>query len=594
MIGSAESFPASPGWRDRLAARMAALRPGRMAPRRPPDPFPAGDVARAQEMLKRDAKGGSGGVGEAGFWTVVAPPGAFEAARQGFDWLEDLAALGTPRAREAARARTAHWLATQGGGGGAGWTLPLATLRLGRLMAAADWLAAPGGALGPAPLARAFAIHVRFAQARLSVLAPDAGGLAIAARLVACASGLDGGHELRTRAQRRLELAAERVIAADGSVADRCPETLATLFVDLAWASRALASAGLDPLPGHAAAIVRAAPVLRALRHGDGSLPRFHGGGAGVPARIDAALVASAERPGPAPARPMGYAVLRRGRTSLVADAAPPPGGAAVLTAHASALAIEVQVGRAPVLVNCGAAGRFGPDWHRAVRATASHSTLSLAGPEEAAAAAGLAPARPRGAAALLRDPARDVKADLQADGPDAWLSMAHDGFAARFGLIHARRIDLTLDGGQITGEDLLTPVPPAMRSRDRRAVPPTVRQRFDLRFHLHPSIAAAKEAGGSRIVLRLPGGDRWTFRAGAGVTMRLDPSIYLENTRAEPVQTLQIVLEGLTRQGITTVTWRLARDAESPAFRRMAPRDVPEAETTETAGPTPPAEDRP
>ena len=40
----------------------------------------------------------------------------------------------------------------------------------------------------------------------------------------------------------------------------------------------------------HLQAIVRAVPMLRPLRLGDGGLGRFHGGGAGSAQRIDQAL----------------------------------------------------------------------------------------------------------------------------------------------------------------------------------------------------------------------------------------------------------------------------------------------------------------
>ena len=48
---------------------------------------------------------------------------------------------------------------------------------------------------------------------------------------------------------------------------------------------------------------------------------------------------------------------------------------------------------------------------------------------------------------------------------------------------------------------------------------------------------------------------------------------MYLENTRAEPAATRQIVLSGLALHQTTPVRWSLTRDATAPAFLREVPR---------------------
>ena len=50
------------------------------------------------------------------------------------------------------------------------------------------------------------------------------------------------------------------------------------------------------PQPAHLLAIERIAPTLRALRHSDGTLARFHGGGPGREGQLDQALAASGIR----------------------------------------------------------------------------------------------------------------------------------------------------------------------------------------------------------------------------------------------------------------------------------------------------------
>ena len=77
----------------------------------------------------------------------------------------------------------------------------------------------------------------------------------------------------------------------------------------------------------HLAAIERIAPTLRTLRHSDGGLARFHGGGRGAEGWLDHALASSGVRGAQPDGLSMGYARLSAGRTSVIIDASPPPGG---------------------------------------------------------------------------------------------------------------------------------------------------------------------------------------------------------------------------------------------------------------------------
>ena len=66
--------------------------------------------------------------------------------------------------------------------------------------------------------------------------------------------------------------------------------------------------------------------------------------------------------------------------------------------------------------------------------------------------------------------------------------------------------------------------------------------QRFALRFHLHPSVQASLQGEGEAVLLRLPSGQSWRFRAEGG-EMALEESVYMGGS--EPRRTEQIVLSG-------------------------------------------------
>lgn len=579
MTGSFGGGLPSGTWRDRWVARIAGTSARRARLGSVPPPPVTGDAKRGLGIVNGQISLGHSRlvpVAEGTFWSQTAPTRAFEADRQCFFWLDDLAALGTGPARKLARAWVAQWFTAQGHGKGPGWTLPVVAVRLERLVAHAEWLLSGREGVSAPRFERSLSRHCRFAAARFATLPNGPEGLAVAARLVAASARLEGTDILLARAQDALDRACKTLIGPNGTIAGRAPKTLADAMCFMAEAAQALNDAGLGPHPEHARALSRTAPVVRALRHSNGALARFHGGGGGHVARLDAAL-AGLRSAGLVPVRkatpqtlPMGFARLARGPITVIADmAAPDSAREAAGTAHASTLAFEVTAGACPLVVNCGAGAPFGPDWQEAARETASHSTLVLAGQSSSLLE------RARGGAMVLTEAPGNVQADLHPDEPDMHVVGAHNGYSASFGLIHARRLNLSLAGDVLEGEDILSAVSEAEKRRFHARASEADGVSFALRFHLHPDVDAHLDAKTGTVALRLPNRDLWHFTHDAGCTIRLDPSVYLEKTRPEPASSRQIVLLGRAATLVTSVRWRLTRDRETPAFAPAETRDT-------------------
>ena len=137
-------------------------------------------------------------------------------------------------------------------------------------------------------------------------------------------------------------------IGAEGGIPSRNPEELLEVFTLLTWASETLRERGHEISPDHRKALARIAPTLRALRHADGALARFHGGGRGQAGRLDAALAVAGVRKMPDASLAMGFARMSHGRTSILIDAAPPPATEASGRAHASTRWIRSDLGSPP------------------------------------------------------------------------------------------------------------------------------------------------------------------------------------------------------------------------------------------------------
>jgi uncharacterized heparinase superfamily protein len=342
----------------------------------------------------------------------------------------------------------------------------------------------------------------------------------------------------------------------------------------------ALAEAHRAADPAIPEAISRIAPTLRSLRHADGGLARFHGGGRGLEGRLDRALAASGSKKRQADGLAMGFARLSAARTSVIVDAAPPPAGAASAQAHASTLAFELTSGRRPVVVNCGSGEEFGSEWRRAGRATPSHSTLCLQGYSSAR----LSPERWIGGSAreLLEEAPQHVPIQLT-DLPEGQrFEGGHDGYAGAQGLTHARSLILSLDGRRLTGEDYLVALDAPAKARfDRsRAEAGGKGLGFEIRFHLHPEADVTLDAEASTAFIALRSGEIWEFRHDGMATMALQPSVYLEKGRQRPRASKQVVLTGRAMQYATRVRWSLAKAQDTAFAVRDLDRD--EAETSD------------
>jgi uncharacterized heparinase superfamily protein len=377
-------------------------------------------------------------------------------------------------------------------------------------------------------------------------------------------------------AVRALARECDSQIDAAGGLPTRNPEELLEVFTLLTWAAVTLSEAGRSASHSHWSAIERIAPTLRTLRHADGGLARFHGGGRGLEGRLDAALANSGVRGRQPDGLSMGFARLSAGRTSVIVDAAPPPEGRPSVNAHASTLAFELTSGRRPLVVNCGSGRSFGQAWRRAGRATPSHSALVLAGRSSAR----------LGTSGKTQDWLTDAPREVpikMSKAPDGMrFEGGHDGYRRGHGLTHARTLDLAQDGRGLAGEDMLVCLDEADRRRFDKAMDKARLQGvpFDIRFHLHPDVDASVDMGGAAISLALRSGEIWIFRTDARIRMVLEPSVYLERTRLKPRATKQIVLSGRAMEYATRIRWSLAKAQSTPDAIRDVDEDALEPVT--------------
>ncbi len=533
---------------------------------RRPEPKAIGHPGRGEQIVAGELH--LGGVTLTGDFFAADLPPTVAAELHGFGWLDDLAAVGTPKARALAQDHVMRWLQRHRvpHGDQLEWAPELTGRRALRWIFHAGMILPGLDRDGAEPFFRALDQHLNHLRGSWYEAVDGLDRLEALAGRAICAMSLRDRQSVAGPALIALAEEAD-AMGVDTLSESRAPETLLEAMALLVWAEEVATEAGLDAPPELRRVISEIAPILRALRHADGALPSFHGGGRGAAGRLDRCLRASDGAALPSHGLAMGYARMARARTTLILDAAPPPGGPASVRAHASTLGFELTVQRQPLIVNCGPGDGFGPLWAKASRATPCHSALCLAGLSSAR----LNPNRQEGESDILTERPELVWAgDCDALGnltaPDtgpahspetAHLLSGHDGWLVSHGLTHLRELWLDPDGLSLRGEDSLAALDASAQSHLDR-IRPDEGLAFDIRFHLHPEIQARMRA--QDVVLSLPNGDEWLFTHDGVGQARLEASCLLDRALAAPRPSRQIVISSVLQGRAIQIGWTLAR----------------------------------
>ena len=511
----------------------------------------------------------------ASIWALKAPNAAFEGDLHGFAWMDDLAAVGDTPSRASMQSWLWEWIDQFGRGSGAGWTPDLTGRRLIR------WINHALFVLRGQENDRSDAFYLSLAQQttflskRWHSASPGLPRFEALTGLIYAGLSLQGMESLARPAIKAFAKECSVQVDSEGGLPTRNPEELLAVYALLTWAAAALEDAGLEVPAEHLGAIERITPTLRTLRHSDGGLARFHGGGRGQEGWLDHALAAAGIKTSQPDGLSMGFGRLSAGRTSVIVDAAVPPRGSASRSGHASTLAFELTSGRRPLVVNCGSGASFGAEWRRAGRATPSHSTLILDGYSSAR----LGDADRASSLETLIDAPKHVPIEVSQAPDGLRFQGGHDGFCDIHGLTHARTLELTFDGRGLAGEDMLLAMEDAQKRQFDRSMD-DVRLGgvpFDVRFHLHPEVDATLDLGGAAVSMALKSGEIWVFRHDGKFNLALEPSVYLETGRLKPRASQQVVLSGRAVEYATRIRWSLSKAQETAIGVRDLNRDEPD-----------------
>ena len=469
------------------------------------------------------------------------PNAAWEMALHSFAWLPALSNAGGDNARKLATNLIGQWVKRHGAYSEPVWLPHIMARRLAAIFTHGRLVILNSEMMWRSRLFVSLREQCRMLE-RTSREAPD-GLPRLEAAAVLALSGLclDDSPKRRETGLSRLEEEIERQILPDGGHVSRSPEQLTSAYRHIIMILESLSAVGEEPPHALRNAHDRMAPMLRFFRHGDGALALFNGGAEGDPRMIAGLLARDDVRGQPFHhARHSAYQRLTAGRTLCLLDCGKTPDGPFALEAHAGACAFELSSGNDRIVVNCGAGGLTHQTWNWALRATAAHSTLILADTSSAQILPAGLPRELLGPR-LTGGPREPLSRRVET--AQGWTVEAmHDAYVPAFGVRHERQITMSPQGLMVTGRDRLVPVEGA-------AMGP---RSFAVRFHVHPDVRVSRLDGGG-ILLKLPGGEGWRFRAGGGV-LDVEESVYLGGhvvRRAE-----QLVISGTMKDSPAEIAW--------------------------------------
>ena len=124
-------------------------------------------------------------------------------------------------------------------------------------------------------------------------------------------------------------------------------------------------------------------------------------------------------------------------------------------------------------------------------------------------------------------------------------ISAAHDGYLKQYGIIHDREIEFYPEQMKFIGYDKI------ISKNDISNL------KFEIRFHLEPSVKVMKTLDGKSILIDL-NGEGWKFNSDHN-TINIDNGLYFGKKNSF-VDNKNIFISGMTNDGNHTIKWEITK----------------------------------
>ena len=232
-----------------------------------------------------------------------------------------------------------------------------------------------------------------------------------------------------------------------------------------------------------------------------------------------------------------GYAILNNKKISLAVDIGRSPDKKFSSNYQAGSLSFEIVSGRKKLICNSGYFQNFKHQLNKISKSSAVHSTLIL----EDISSCKFTKQSP----SKIFDGLKIIKKNVVFEKNYWKINAAHDGYLKQFGIIHDREIEFYPEQIKFIGHDKIISKNNAKNLK------------FEIRFHLEPSVKVMKTLDNKSILIDLDG-EGWKFNSNQN-TINIDTGLYFGKKNSF-VSNQNIFISGMTNGDNQTIKWEITK----------------------------------
>ena len=234
-----------------------------------------------------------------------------------------------------------------------------------------------------------------------------------------------------------------------------------------------------------------------------------------------------------------GYVILNSKKIILIKDIGASPDKKFSTNYQAGSLSFEIFSNGKKLIGNSGYYQNFDHQLNEVSKSTASHSTLVIDDTSSCKFNKDL------GGVSRISQGLKIVKKNIVFEKNYWKISASHDGYLKKYGIIHNREIEFYPEQMKFVGHDKI------ISKRNKKNL------KFEIRFHLDPSVKVMKTQDNKSIFIDLEG-EGWKFIS-TDNNINIDNGLYFGKKNSF-IENKNIFISGMTNDGNQTIRWEITK----------------------------------
>jgi len=234
-----------------------------------------------------------------------------------------------------------------------------------------------------------------------------------------------------------------------------------------------------------------------------------------------------------------GYAILNNKKNSLIMDVGPSPDKKFSSNYQAGSLSFEIITNGKKLICNSGYFQNFNHQLNELSKSSAIHSTLILDNRSSCKFT------KKQNSISKISQGLKITKKNIVFEKNYWKINAAHDGYLKQYGVVHEREVEFYPEQMKFIGHDKIL-------SKNN-----TKNLKFEIRFHLEPSVKVMKTQDNKTIFIDLDG-EGWKFNSD-NQTINIDKGLYFGKKNSF-IDNQNIFISGMTNDENQTIKWEITK----------------------------------